>query len=463
MKNFLFYLILLFIIEIGYSQELRLRKGTIIDSIVLPDTNNETYALYLPKSFNMNEKWPIIFVFDPMAKGKKAINHFFEGAEKYQYIIAASNTIRNGSYVDNFKRAENLINTITSSFPVDMQRLYLAGFSGGSRLAITIASSSSNFKGVIACGAGFPSSTFVPSNNVFTYIGIAGDEDFNYSELKNAVAILKRKKYDANFVPFEGEHNWPPSLQIEKALRLFTLNAMNKGYVSMNENLIKALYFADYNYHNDLLNQAKYSWAYNDLKNLIKNYRFYVQSDSLNKKLKSLSKNNNYKIQKKNELEVNAYEKMILPEYSFFLNSDIKEAKMDQLGMWANEIDSLKVFGKRRGEAGNKMFKRLKNSLFVNVNSATKDYDEKEGLDNLLFANALLTIISPKHYDSYFKVIKYSVKKSEYGMALFYLEELLKNDFKDSQKLIDLKGISSLRISPEYNELLRNYGLETMY
>lgn len=463
MKNCFLYLMLFFVIGIVNAQDLRLRKGTITDSIVIPNSNNEMYALYLPKTFSMDRNWPIVFVFDPMAQGKRAINQFYQAAEKYEYVVVASNATRNGPYNDNFIRAKNLINTFISNFPVDKQRMYLAGFSGGARLAMAIASSSDNFKGVIACGAGFPSSTFIPSENTFAYIGIAGDEDFNYKEVKDVVAILKIRKYDAEFLPFNGQHTWAPSIQIEKAIRLLTLKAMNKGYVSNNENLIHEFYLTDYNYNSSLLNQGKYNWAYNDLRNLIKNYRFHVDSDSLNIKLKSLRKTDKYKIQNKNALEVDVFEKEIWIEYLSFLNSDIEAADMQQIGMWANEMNSLERYAKKMNGEGEKMYKRLKNSLFVYVKGAVENYNEKENLDNLLYINALITILEPNYFDPYLKTIQYAVKKSEYGMALFYLEELLKNGFKDSQKLIDLDGISLLRISPEYNELLEKYGLKSMY
>src|SRR5690606_35901933 len=79
------------------AQELRLQTGVVTDSIVVPGTE-DTYAIYLPKEFTLQKNWPVVFVFDPGAKGKNAISYFIEAAEEYQYVILASNAVKNGPY-----------------------------------------------------------------------------------------------------------------------------------------------------------------------------------------------------------------------------------------------------------------------------------------------------------------------------------------------------------------------------
>ncbi|RUA19040.1 MAG: alpha/beta hydrolase, partial [Flavobacteriia bacterium] len=46
---------------------------------------------------------------------------------------------------------------------------------------------------------------------------------------------------------------------------------------------------------------------------------------------------------------------------------------------------------------------------------------------------------------------------------LFYLEEALKNGFKDKEKLYGLEGTALLRITPEFNELVSNYLKDALY
>src|SRR5690606_23099672 len=87
--------------------------------------------------------------------------------------------------------------------------------------------------GVITCGAGYTGDSKIFSNDkARSYIGIAGNEDFNYAEVKNAVLYLQKSKYDAEFIPFQGGHTWPLSDPVNKALRLLTLKAFTRGYLN---------------------------------------------------------------------------------------------------------------------------------------------------------------------------------------------------------------------------------------
>src|SRR5690606_9494052 len=115
----------LFIVVLN-GQDLHLKLGRVTDSVILPNTT-DTYALYLPKNFSMGKKWPVIFLFDPEARGKAAILHFTEAAENYGYILVASNATKNGPYQINFRKASLLINGFIGAFPIDEQRIYFAG------------------------------------------------------------------------------------------------------------------------------------------------------------------------------------------------------------------------------------------------------------------------------------------------------------------------------------------------
>ncbi len=445
------------------AQELRLQTGVVTDSIVVPGTE-DTYAIYLPKEFTLQKNWPVVFVFDPGAKGKNAISYFIEAAEEYQYVILASNAVKNGPYQTNLRRAARLVNTINDNFPVDKQRIYLAGLSGGARLAIAIASISDNVAGVIASGAGYTdSSMLIPENKLFALIGMAGNKDFNYLEVKNTVEILQRAKYNAEFVPFEGTHTWPPAPQVKKALRLFDLKAITQGKLAENDSLVHSFYKKDYKYNIELRNKSYLVWAYNDLLKIRENYRFHVAADSLKEQIKFLEKNENYKLQKNIEELVLDFEERYRNDYLYFLQEDIEAANMDQIGFWDNEVNNIDNFAKSKGREGENMAERLKSFANILAFEFSTQYNEEEHTNNLLYANIVQVIMKPDNYEPYFKILQYATKKSEYAMALFYLEELLKNDFKDSDRLNNLEGIALLRIMPEYNETLEKYGLERRY
>src|SRR5699024_1137514 len=113
---------------------------------------------------------------------------------------------------------------------LDQNAIYLAGFSGGARLAVSIAVMSSQIKGVIAAGASFANiQAYMPDENKFFYIGMVGDQDFNFNEMHHAMRYLEQKKFDANLIVFSGGHQWPPGDDIDKAVRLLSVKSLNKG------------------------------------------------------------------------------------------------------------------------------------------------------------------------------------------------------------------------------------------
>ena len=73
------------------------------------------------------------------------------------------------------------------------------------------------------------------------------------------------------------------------------------------------------------------------------------------------------------------------------------------------------------------------------------------------------TITAPKVFDSYLKIISDSAKYEDFGTALFYLEELLKNGYKDKSVLYSLEHTALLRITPEYNKIIDTYLNDARY
>ena len=69
--------------------------GQVIPEILCVADTSESYALYLPSNYSPDKRWPIIYAFDPVARGKLPVGLFKEAAEKYGYIVAGSNNSRN--------------------------------------------------------------------------------------------------------------------------------------------------------------------------------------------------------------------------------------------------------------------------------------------------------------------------------------------------------------------------------
>jgi len=209
--------------------------GTVIANVVCSADSKQSYALYLPSAFSAARKWPIIYLFDPLARGKVAVESVRAAAEKFGYIVVASNNSRNGPMEDSTAAANAVWRDTQERFPVEEQRRYLAGMSGGARLVTAIALSCDGCAaGVIANAAGFPIDKAPQRNMKFAYFAAVGNADFNYGEFVELRKRLEEAGAVYRIRIFDGQHGWaPPEVWLE-ALDWMDIRAMAAGSLARN-------------------------------------------------------------------------------------------------------------------------------------------------------------------------------------------------------------------------------------
>ena len=153
------------------------------------------------------------------------VGKFQAAAEQYGYFVAASNNARNGPHAVSATAAQAMSTDVSRRFSIDLQRVYLAGMSGGARVAMGIAMANTTIAGVVASSAGYPDSQ-ARDKVTFAVFGTAGTEDFNYVEMR----LLDRKLSSPHFLAvFEGGHTLPPDDIALDALDWMELQAMRSG------------------------------------------------------------------------------------------------------------------------------------------------------------------------------------------------------------------------------------------
>ena len=75
----------------------QLSPGTVIASQSCAAKPDQSYALYLPSRYSPNKKWPIVYAFDPDARGEIPVKLMQDAAEHFGYIVVGSNNSRNSS------------------------------------------------------------------------------------------------------------------------------------------------------------------------------------------------------------------------------------------------------------------------------------------------------------------------------------------------------------------------------
>jgi dienelactone hydrolase len=190
---------------------------------------DQTYALYVPSTYTPDKKWPIVYAFDPSARGERPVETLKAGAEKYGYIVAASNNSHNGPWAPEIEAAQAVSDDTHTILSIDDHRVYFTGFSGGARVAGRIAQLCKCAAGVYLNGAGFPSGTSPsPKDSAFPIFATVGNVDFNFPEVTRLDEALGAAGYPHFLRYFEGPHQWGPPEVAEEALAWFRLVAMKK-------------------------------------------------------------------------------------------------------------------------------------------------------------------------------------------------------------------------------------------
>ncbi|GMN09537.1 hypothetical protein MTsPCn9_00070 [Croceitalea sp. MTPC9] len=453
-------LITLFVFNFSLSQKLTLQKGKILDSISVTDSIQESFSLYLPSKFENKGKWPILFVFDTKGKGKQALAMFREIAEKENYILAASNNISDSIPVSkSVLITGRMISKVNSILPIHKNQIYTAGFASGGRLANLMPIFFKDIQGVISCGAALANMELLTVKNPFHFVGIVGKEDFNYTSLLTHEKILNRLKFPNNLLVFDGGSEWPSKEQLQKAVRLFTLSAMAKGYAPKDSIYVVNAYKDDLKQIHLLKKEKNLLLADRALSELLNVYRTHTDIDSLKVIQKALRKDKLFRSLKRSESATLFKEELLKEDYVYYLEEDLLTYNYNNLGWWNYQMIELNkfIYGDKKSER--QMGKRLYsfvNALIedtIGVVKAEKTVDDEA----LILLSMLKTITESKNYKYYLDVISLSSKYEDYGTALFYLEEAFKKGFKETEKLDTLPNTALLRINPEYNKLVDKY------
>jgi predicted esterase len=211
-------------------QTTELPRGQVVESVVCTSDHGRSYALYLPSRYSPERTWPVLYAFDPRARGTVALERFKDAAERYGWIIVGSNDSRNGPFQPSVDAWNAMVKDTHERLAIDDERVYTAGFSGAARVAIHLATLCRDcIAGVIACGAGFPAGITPSPALHFAVFAAAGEEDFNYPELTDLDESLAGAGMPHRLEFFDGRHEWMPASVAADAVEWLELKAMQAG------------------------------------------------------------------------------------------------------------------------------------------------------------------------------------------------------------------------------------------
>jgi predicted esterase len=395
----------------------------------LTDTS-QSYYLALPPDFNPLKKYPLIIAFDPQGNGNLAVRSLVGAATNFGYMVTGSNVIRNG--YENIENAfTTLTNDILNRYPVDIDRIYAAGFSGGGRFAQILSQMNTNIKSVISIGAGFSFNQSRPLRNKVPMLFLVGDEDFNYLEINNSKETLKLLGVQYFIFEFQGKHAWPERQITDEALLWFEFDDCRRNKTRKNDPVIKS-------YQEEIYENATRFMTDHDMMGACKEYEKGIaflsgltNTRTMIKKMKFCQESPDYK---------DKFDKM---KSALSLESRLQQGYISALNIrdtlwWRNEIRKLnQQITEEDDPYLLSAFKRVKSFLsmaaysFCNVSLKDNDLSRARKLIDIY------QIVDPGNPDGYYFSALYYSMSGQSRMASELFRKAVDSGFKDFQKALN--------------------------
>lgn len=374
--------------------------GIVIDTIVCDHSKEQTYAIYLPKRYDGNLSWPIIYFFEPIARGALPVKLYKEIAEEFGYILVGSNNSRNGPLADGEVAYDAIRKDTEKKLNIDQARICASGFSGGGRFSQYMAAFREELDGVIAVAGpkshmteGYPS-----TGDDILYVGIVGTRDMNFNEHIRYQQSLEDKSIASHLVIYEAGHQWPPLHEYKKTVLWIDNMYKHRNKYQTESYVLERLAEIDSIYEERPFN------AYRNYQQLSANFR----TTSNGKQFISIDK---FFAEKEKELRKwkRANEKLLLFEReqqrrlnkalqeseTSILNPSLLDSTIYTIDWWRKEVRSLKNKESKGGERG-EISGRLLDHLRGFVHGVGQRGQEYNRSDLSIFANEINLMIYEK-------------------------------------------------------------------
>jgi pimeloyl-ACP methyl ester carboxylesterase len=359
---------------------------------------------------------PLLIILDSGGNGLMAVGKIQPAVKKIPCLVVGSDLIRN-NFQGYVQAIDMLISEFSKKYPVS--QVYLAGFSGGARMAFEYARTHP-VQGVLMCGAG-PS---VNSNEKMpcpVYM-IAGTSDFNFSETYyNPLKRSGQPKLVSGY--FRGSHEWPPADMLYDGILFLTGKSVSGGDVLLREESARLSGKTD-----SILAQKENFFA-------LKGVELALQFDPQNKMAaKHWDEFQNKPVY---QADLSKLESDLMLESR--INQSYAEASMKRDSLWwFNELKQLSAEIESNTGEEKDHYLRIRAFLGILFYSRLNALIHSEpGNSQIIHILAVYRHAEPENPDVYYNYALYFLKQGKEQKTVMYLKRAMSLGFKDQAKLMD--------------------------
>lgn len=400
-----------------------LEKGKIHHQVILPNTS-DGISVFLPKT---KKSFPILVFFDSEKRGILPVKKYQAIADELGIGLIGSNVVENGyPYTNIQQHFLQIKDEVKKAFPESEKRLYVSGFSGGSRVAAWI-SFDFNLPILIGCAAGV-----AEGNNQMIagkyYYGFVGNNDFNYKEMIGLREFYP--DYTFHFIDvWNGSHQWPEAAFMQNAFKWLLMKEMLLGLTENNQKVTQ-------NWYDDYLAELNKQTT-SDPEQIFLNYERgeamfagIIDITYLSKKKNDYNLSETYIKWQKKQMVANYVESKWITEFITGVNEN------KPMSWWDETLISLNT--ERQNEknltvinAINRAYEYLNLVCYLKANQALTD----DNHEDLHFYTTLFGKVNNKNPDYYFFMSALMLKNNNVNEAVMHINKAIELGFTNVERL----------------------------
>jgi dienelactone hydrolase len=391
------------------------------------------------------------------------VERFREAAEKYGWVVLGSNNSRNGPWNVVVNAWNAMLTDSHQRFAIDDERMYATGFSGGARVAVSIAVGCKCLAGVMANGAGFPVDLTPSPQMHFVFFGAAGVDDFNYAELKSLQEPLTKAGISHRVQTFEGRHEWPPVSVATAAVEWMELHAIKAGRRPRDDGFINAMWQQLLNEARTLEESKKYNEAYQlyfDLAQSFKGLRDVAEIETKvnqlgdSREVKAAIREEQTQIRKQRELESRLNSLIAGRGGEASINQT--EDGFDAGNLLPKILNDLRKQSKASEDSTQRRIaRRVLDGLFVGlIEQGISLLQTEKNYSASIKPLKLATEVNPDRPGAFFYLAWAYAANRDKKKSLQSLNTAVEKGFSDTAMITGNKAFDSLRNDPEYQQIM---------
>jgi len=438
-----------------------LPRGRVAEAVATLKDPSQTYALYLPSNYTPARRWPILYCFDPLARGALPVRLFSEAAERFGWVVVGSNNSRNGPVDDSVKAAHAMFEDTQARLPVDARRVYAAGFSGGARQSILVDQLCRHcLAGVIAAGAGYPPERKPAAPVTFALFGAAGTEDFNFPEMKTLDATLARLGATHRFESFDGGHAWPTPELAAAAVEWMELQAIRAGLRQKDEAFAGGVWARRLAEARRLEEGSKSYAAYRAYGSLAADFRGLRDTTEADGRAAALGASKEVKAALKEEAEQLGRQQKLVAEL-FELAERRRgefEVRVQAAADFRGLVDKLRVQAKAEADSGERrVARRTLNQVMAHFYEAAANLRQRRARPSeVVAALEVASEVASRNPQLFYELAVAHATNSDRKGSLAALRRAFELGFKDAAALAREPALEPLRGEAEFKRLVES-------